>query len=396
MADTGGGLFSKPAAAGDNLLFVRLRWVLFLWILVDISVHYQPETWLFWAGCGIATAFGLSQIALWKLPPRLLKGLWLFQTIFLLDLFFTVATLYVAGQAEPRLLVVMFLTLFMTALVQRLSLSLLVSAMVIFVYAAMRLEGRGEFAWSDTRDLLDLPFLFIISIHSAVIVAEAKFHEEVRESLEEDNSLLAKKLGKTTLDLKDRVRFVMGAFDAVPAAVIVLDPQGVVRGFNTHSEAIFNVKRHRVLDRSMHEQPFLALLREELKRREGRELYAAAWLQPAKGPHFFAYVRNGIARDEEGALLNMAVFVSPTAPPAEAPTYEAYLALQKNLEDEVLQDSPRGPLEDEAGASGQASVALQEEAPKPKGPEGIKDKAATSSGVIQRVIAATVTTEEKD
>jgi hypothetical protein len=123
----GGGIFSKPTAAGDNLLFVRLRWVLFLWILVDISVHYQPETWLFWAGCGIAGLFGLSQIALWKLPPRFLKGMWLFQTIFLLDLFFTVATLYVAGQAEPRLLVVMFLTLFITALVQKLSLSLLVS-----------------------------------------------------------------------------------------------------------------------------------------------------------------------------------------------------------------------------------------------------------------------------
>lgn len=397
MADMGGGIFSKPTAAGDNLLFVRLRWVLFLWILVDISVHYQPETWLFWAGCGIAGLFGISQIALWKLPPRFLKGMWLFQTIFLLDLFFTVATLYVAGQAEPRLLVVMFLTLFITALVQKLSLSLLVSGMVMFVYAAMRLEGRGDFGWQDTRDLLDLPFLFIISIHSAVIVAEARFHEEVRESLQEDNTVLSKKLGSTTRELKDRVRFVMGAFDAVPAAVIVLDPQGVIRGFNTHAERVFNAKRHAVLDRPMHALPYLELLREELKRREGRETYAAAWLKPAKGTPFFAFIRNGIARDEDGALLNMAVFVNPSDPPEEAPTYEAYLAQQQAIKDEMLQDTQPYDPAPAVEAAPAPSEAAQPESdwpkPKPAGPP--KTEGSTSSGVIQRSIAEDTINEGK-
>ena len=400
----GGNLFSKPAAAGDNLLFLRLRWILFLWIGVDLGLHYDLEPWRLYSGGVLALLFAASQFWLWRLPAKWLKGLQIFTAIFLLDLFFTVAVLFLMDQADQRLLVVLFLTLFITALVQKLSLTLLISGMVMAIYMALRLQSHENVAWSDTRELLDLPFLVIISLHAAIIVSEARFHEEIRDSLEFDNNTLSKKLGLTSRELKDRVRFVMGAFDAVPAAVVVLDPTGCVRAFNTHAEKLFNAKRQYVLDRPIGELPFLGLLREELKRREGREKYAGAWLKPTKGEPFYAFVRNGIARDEEGALLNMAVFVSPTDPPEEAPTYDAYLVQQKALEQEILQDSaPSAP----SAGSGQASVAMHEEAegavsasapttsagsgqvPKPKGPAG-----STSSGVIQRTIAADVTTEK--
>jgi PAS domain S-box-containing protein len=336
------GLASQPVA-GDNRLFVRLRWVLFLWILTDVSVHYDIEPWRFWGGMGLAGAFALSQLVLWRLPAHWVKGLRLYTTVFLLDLFFTIATLFLVGQAEPRLLVVMFLTLFITALVQKLSLSLAVSVMVMAVYAALRLEGHGEFSWQDTRQLLDLPFLLITSVHAAVIVSEAGFHEGIRESLEEDNDALAKKLGHTSRELKDRVRFVMGAFDAVPAAVIVLDPEGVVRAFNQHAEKLFGAARASVLDRRLSAIPFLDLLKRELRRRDGQEAYAGAWLKAQKGGHFYALVRNGIARDADGALLNMAVFVTPTDPPAGTPSFEDWQRQQRSAAEDVLEDGSVKP-----------------------------------------------------
>lgn len=391
-----GGLFGAPAA-GDNRLFVRLRWVLFLWILVDVSVHYEVEPWRFWSGIGLAAAFALTQVLLWRLPARFLRGLRLFTAIFLLDLFFTVATLFLAGQAEPRLLVVMFLTLFITALVQKVSLAVLVSAVVMAVYAALRLEGHDSFGWQDTRQLLDLPFLLITAVHASVIVSEARFHEEVLESLEVDNKHLSSKLGNTTRELKDRIRFVMGAFDAVPSAVLVLDPHGSLRAFNRLAEETFGVLRHKVLDHTLFSLPFLESLRQELRSREGSELFRGAWLHNAKMQPFYASVRNGIARDSDGALLNMAVFIMPAQPPAEAPTYEAWLALQTPVEDLVLQDGMAQPAHP-AASDGDAPAPMPStpKAHADKNAQAVTDQSETGSGLVQRVIAATVTTERKD
>jgi PAS domain S-box-containing protein len=349
-----GQLFAAPVAAGDNLLLLRLRWVLLLWILAMVGVHYEVEPWRFWAGMGVVAVFAVSQLVLWRLPARLLKGMRLYTTVFLLDLGFVVGSLYLSNQAEPRLLLVMFLTLFITALVQRISLSLLVSVVVMAVYAGLRLQGEDSFGWEDARQLMDLPFLVITSLHAAVIIAEAGFHQEIMESLEADNVTLSKKLGLTSSELKERVRFVMGAFDAVPAAVLVLDPHGMIRAFNRHAEAIFGIARGHVLDRTLHSVGFLEPLREELKRRAGTEIHKGAWVKNAHGTPFFALVRNGIARDAEGALLNFTVFVSPTDAPPEAPTYEAWLAQQRDPSEEMLQDS------------GAPAAAAEESAPAPE------------------------------
>ncbi|HTB34932.1 MAG TPA: PAS domain-containing protein [bacterium] len=316
MAEASKPLFGKPKSAGDNLLFLRLRWFLGLWIGVTLGLFYGGRGWLDYSSLGLVALFLGSQLVLWKLPPTWFRGLQLHTAVFLLDLFFSIATLLLTDLASPALLATLFLSIFICALVKRLSLGALVGVVATGVYLAFKTQGPDGFTVHDPRQLLDVPFIFLSSLHTAIIVSEATFRQDVSEALDADNQTLSKKLGNTASELKNRIRFINSAFDAVPAPALVVDGDGLLRSFNTRAEDLFNAKRMSVLDKPLKDISFLEPLRQIL-RSAGGDGSASGWLFTAKGVRFYASLRSGAARDPDGHLMNLAVFVQPTLPPAE-------------------------------------------------------------------------------
>ena len=350
------GLFGKPKSAGDNLLFLRLRWFLGAVLLLTVALHWG-RGWLDYAGAGLIGLFLVSQLVLWRLPAHWFKGLQLHTAIFLLDLFFTMAALLVSDQASPLLLVMLFLTIFISALVKRVSLGALVGGVATLIYVGFKLQGPDGFQLTDYRQLLDVPFILLSSLHTAIVISEATFHQDITEALDADNQTLSKKLGSAATELKNRVRFINSAFDAVPAPALVVDGEGLVRSFNTRAEELFGVRRVAVLDKPLKDVGFLEPLR-QLLRSAGGDGVAAGWLFTAKGVRFYASARSGAARDADGRLLNLAVFVQPMPAPPQA---------------------EEAPPEPAATATPAAATSIASEADRPAG--------QTSSGIIQRSIA---------
>ncbi len=253
------------------------------------------------------------------------------------------------------LLAVLFLSIFITALVGRLSLSLLVSGVSVLVYLLLKAQGAGGVDFSDLRQLLDLPFIVLSSLHASIVVSEAQFRQDIAESMDENNQTLSKKLGSAAAELKARVRFINGAFDAVPAATVVVDGEGILRSFNTRAEEIFGAKRLPLLDRPIQGQGFLEPLRVAMRAING-EGDASAWLQRHKGDWFYAGLRCGIARDGDGRLSNMVVFIQQIDPPAETPTYQAWKAARQAQIQDYTQGRKSTPSSSEPPA-GQAPAA---------------------------------------
>lgn len=341
-------LFGNPKSAGDNLVFLQARWTLGLWIAVTVCLHWG-QGWNDWAGLVVVGAFMLSQWALWKMKAGFLKGLQLHTAVFVLDLLFTILALIFTNQAKPALLAVLFLSIFITALVAKPSLSLLVSGVSILMYILFKSQGPGGLDFSDLRQLLDLPFIVLSSLHAAIVVSEAQFHEDITQALDMDNQTLLKKLNSSATELKARVYFIKGAFDAVPAATLVIDGEGMLRTFNSRAEELFGVGRIPLLDRPMKDQEFFEPLREALRKLNG-EGDAVTWLRGPKKDWFYASLRCGIAKDPEGRLANMVVFVQATEPPAESPTYESWVESKRHQKlTEVFPDR-RIPAQAPAGA----------------------------------------------
>ncbi|HXB97802.1 MAG TPA: hypothetical protein VNZ54_07085 [bacterium] len=316
MAEATKPLFGKPGSAGDNLLFLRLRWFLGLWIGVTLGLFYGGRGWLDYSSVALVALFLVSQLVLWKLPATWFRGLQLHTAVFLLDLFFSIATLLLTDLASPALLATLFLSIFICALVKRLSLGALVGLVATGVYVAFKTQGPDGFSLHDPRQLLDVPFIFLSSLHTAIIVSEATFRQDVAEALDADNQTLSKKLGNAASELKARVRFINSAFDAVPAPALVVDGDGMLRSFNTRAEELFSARRMTVLDKPLKDIGFLEPLRLIL-RNAGGDGSASGWLFTAKGVRFYASLRSGAARDPDGHLMNLAVFVQPTLPPPE-------------------------------------------------------------------------------
>jgi len=96
---------------------------------------------------------------------------------------------------------------------------------------------------------------------------------------------------------------------------------------------------------------------------------AAVWLKRLKGGWFYAGLRCGIARDGDGRLSNMVVFVQELEPPAETPTYEAWQkARQAQIQDytQGRKSAPTAPGSPSEGREGEPAAPA---APPPaKGP----------------------------
>jgi hypothetical protein len=137
-----------------------------------------------------------------------------------------------------------------------------------------------------------------------------------------------------------------------------VDGEGLLRSFNTRCEELFGVKRMALLDKPLKDLGFLEPLRLIL-REAGGEGSASGWLFTAKGVRFYASVRCGAARDEDGRLLNLAVFIQPGLAPAEP-------------EPEPMAESP-------AAAAAASAPAEAEATP-----------GRTSSGIVQQSIAMDV------
>lgn len=359
-------LIGRPAAAGDNLAFLKLRWLLFGWIVVDVAAHYFiADPGLLGAGLGLVIAFAISQFWLYKLPASFLTGLKLYTLVFLLDLNFALLTLIFMGHISMHLLIVLFLTIFVTALAQRVSRALVISTVIVAIYLGFRLQSREGFNVASSLDLLDLPFIFVMGLHSAVIISEAQFHGDVSEALETDNQSLAKRLGITSRELKQRGQILVGAFDAVPAPALVIDNEGFIRVFNQRAEALFQVRRGALIDKPVKEVAFLDPMRTVLRGAGASEANAGAWFSTVKGGQIYVLVRSGIARDEEGRLENIAVFFAPAAAPEPGPSAPGEAA-----------PAPAAPMAPGAG----------EEAKLKPG--------ETRSGVIQQSLAHQITTED--
>jgi PAS domain-containing protein len=353
------GLFGRPRSAGDNLLFLRLRWFLGALLALTVGLHWG-RGWLDYAGLGLMALFLGSQLALWRMPPAWFKGLQLPTAVFLFDLFLTITALLVSDQASPPLLVTLFLTIFISALVKRISLGALVGGVATLIYLGFILQGPEGLQWGDVRELLGVPFILLASLHTAIVISEASFHQDITEALDADNQTLSRKLGSAAMELKNRIRFINSAFDAVPAPALVVDGEGLVRSFNTRAEELFSAKRSAVLDKPLKDVSFLEPLR-HLLRAAGGDGAAAGWLFTAKGVRFYASARSGAARDADGRLLNLAVFIQPTVAPPEA----------------EAEAEPAPTLAEEPAPAAIAALA--------GGPE--KPAGQTSSGIIQRSIA---------
>jgi hypothetical protein len=263
----------EPTDALDPLrkrrtLLLHFRWLLFLWLGATLALQNDLS-----AGQNLPPTTALlglmllSQATLWLLPLRHMEGLRVYYAVFVLDLALILMNLGAAGHMRQDLVIAFFAGIFVAALSKRVGMSFLTALALTGAYVGVRARAGGPLPW-QSEQLLDLPFLFIASIHSGLVAQAAESESESKRRLLSDHSALARLFKNTVFDANRFNHDIKALLDTLPFAVVMLDGSNGIRFFNSTAELVFGVIRNHVAGSLIDKIPELAGLRDALERQD--------------------------------------------------------------------------------------------------------------------------------
>jgi PAS domain-containing protein len=138
-----------------------------------------------------------------------------------------------------------FFTVFISALSRSVGLSLATAVAVnaLYIYMKFSTAESGFTTLYEKNIFLNIPFLFIVALHSSYLAEKADEDLAEKKKLERANQILSGKVKDMNADIESVVDFMERVYDSFREGVIVVDAGGMIRQFSRKCEGIFNIKR---------------------------------------------------------------------------------------------------------------------------------------------------------
>ncbi len=190
-----------------------------------------------------------SNIVFIQMPKESYEGLRLHYIIFITDIILLSLGTYWMANLDFQFFITMFLTIFICALSRSIGFSLIVALVVNMVYLYMKsIQLGGVSLLLQDKILLNIPFLFIVALHSSYLAEKASEEEGDRKRLERSKNNLVEQVKSRDCEMEELSSFNIHVYDSFKEGVIVLDSAGVIKVFNSRAELIFNTKRGKVIN----------------------------------------------------------------------------------------------------------------------------------------------------
>jgi len=204
-----------------------------------------------------------SNILFIMLPLSMYEGVKLHYYVFTLDFIIIALGVYWLAQFDIYFLIFIFLTIFMAAVGQSVKLSLLIALILNALYIFIKGTAGGQgFIIGEAKTLMNIPFLFVVALHSSYIAEKANEDTQERKHLERANAVLTDKVKNVSEELNGFLVFTSRVYDSFRDGLIIVDEGGVIRTFNVACENIFNVRRTKLLNMSINTLDSLGEIKE--------------------------------------------------------------------------------------------------------------------------------------
>ena len=185
----------------------------------------------------------LSNFLFISIPASNYTGVRLHYLIFMMDISFIVISSHIYSQLDIQFVLAVFLTIFMAALSQSVKLSILIALVVNAVYLYLRYISGGEgYNLFSEKTLLNIPFIFIVALHSSYLAEKANVELKEKEELEKEKNYLNGEILMKTTELglvKEFARDLCGSFNE---AVVIFDVSGNLRLINEKAYKTLGMK----------------------------------------------------------------------------------------------------------------------------------------------------------
>ncbi|MCX8094525.1 MAG: PAS domain-containing protein [Candidatus Goldbacteria bacterium] len=190
----------------------------------------------------------ISNIIFILLPEKFYSGVKINYIVFIVDMAFIIIGAQLFTVNDLRFIVCIFLAIFISAISQSVKMSILIAIVVDSLYFFINTELGKSQPLSYEMILLNLPFIFIVSIHSSFIAEKANQEVLKRKEIERMNELLTKGVITKSRKLSDITDFLDDLSESFLDALIVLDIEGVVKIFNSAAENMLNIKKNKAIN----------------------------------------------------------------------------------------------------------------------------------------------------
>ncbi len=232
--------------AKKNLFLIRLILGLILSCFAILYFQNHPEKQLIvWAY--IALLLG-SFIPFLTLPEERFEKIGLQYVVFSMDFAFLLGCLYLFDHFETNLLIMLFLTFFISALSQSPGRSFLVSIPVISLYVYVIYMKSDVFNVMDPTLFLSCALLLVVAIHAGYLAYRAVQREKELLDLAKKANLLAEKVREGDQAALEYASNLKNVLDSLPVGAIAVSNQQSILFVNSRVGKLLDLNPRSLLN----------------------------------------------------------------------------------------------------------------------------------------------------
>jgi PAS domain-containing protein len=209
-----------------NVFLIRLVLALILGCLAFFYLQNNPTqktTALVYVGL-----LALSFVPFYYWDEDRFKSVRLQYLVFAMDLVFLLGALYLFDGFDTQILIMMFLTFFISALSQSIGRSLVVAVMVTAVYVDLLYNKNPDFNYLDPFFLLACALIFVVAIHSGYLAYRTVQEEKDMVLLAQRIDALTEKVQKGDQATLEYAGLLKNVLDGLPLGALAVSTDGYV------------------------------------------------------------------------------------------------------------------------------------------------------------------------
>jgi PAS domain-containing protein len=233
------GLQQATPHVKKNIFLIRLLLALILFCFAYFFLLAHPEQKM--TAVAYALALGATFIPFYFLAAEKFEKVRFQYIVFSMDFVFLLAGIYLFDHFETNLLILIFLTFFISALSQSVGRSVFVSIPVIALYVYLIYDKSDTFNYYDPFLFLSCALLFVVAVHSGYLAYRTVQEEKELVDLVRKTSLLAERVKEGDRASMEYAATLKNVLDTLPIGAIAVSTEGYTIFVNARVGKVLDV-----------------------------------------------------------------------------------------------------------------------------------------------------------
>ncbi|MEO0182602.1 MAG: ATP-binding protein [candidate division WOR-3 bacterium] len=227
----------------------KLSFLRFILILTTILVMTYSKKGLHFGEPGyiVACIYFVISILLSRAPDKILAKPWFSFLTFLFDIIIISIAIYLSEGVQTDFYLIYFLAIFISSVSQTLNGSFFIAIVASIIYTWLLHREYPGISFLDSRFLIRIPFLFIISLVSSYWAEMTRRELKKKEELERFNIELRKEVEKITAREVELRLYNERIINSVASGIMVVNRDGMITTVNPETERSFGYQKEELL-----------------------------------------------------------------------------------------------------------------------------------------------------